>query len=398
MISHNIGYGYNDVTLVPAQFTEIEHRSDINPYIYENILPIFAAPMTTIVSESNIDVFIKNGIMPIIPRGMFSHKDDIDELDDFGKRMQMLCKGYWTAFSLNETNRALELIQAGSYNKLINNTELKFCIDVANGHMISIYHTAYKLKKYMLEHNFKIRIMTGNIANSETFNEINSSEYAPFRVHYNDTYYNTIDFIRVGIGGGSGCITSPQTSVHCAQATLIDNCASWKNYRNTGTKIIADGGIRNYGDVIKALALGADYVMIGGLFASTIESAGDKYALLDQNNKPTCFCLPEDLNMYKKCGYFTYGPSNITCDKIYTEFYGMASKQGQHDMFGKKINTSEGTIKYVEVTTTLQQWTENMAAYLRSAMSYCNCKSLNKFIGKQTLIPTAYGEINSVNK
>ena len=90
-----------------------------------------------------------------------------------------------------------------------------------------------------------------------------------------------IDFIRVGIGGGSGCITTSNVSTHYPQASLIDECYNIKKQLLLETedilpKIIADGGIRNYDHVIKALALGADYVMIGSLFAQCIESAGEK--------------------------------------------------------------------------------------------------------------------------
>ena len=54
-------------------------------------------------------------------------------------------------------------------------------------------------------------------------------------------------------------------------------------------------------------------------------------------------------------------------NNVYTEFYGMASKKGQKDMFGKKRKTAEGKSKFIKVTTTLPQWTENMIAYLKSA-------------------------------
>ena len=77
------------------------------------------------------------------------------------------------------------------------------------------------------------------------------------------------------------CITTSNVSIHYPQASLIDECYNIKKQLLLETedilpKIIADGGIRNYDHVIKALALGADYVMIGSLFAQCIESAGEK--------------------------------------------------------------------------------------------------------------------------
>ena len=77
MILEKTGYGYNDLTLVPQKFTYIKHRKNINPLTKNGngALPIFGAPMTTIVSENNICDFYANKITPILPRGTFSYKD-----------------------------------------------------------------------------------------------------------------------------------------------------------------------------------------------------------------------------------------------------------------------------------------------------------------------------------
>lgn len=401
MIIQKTGYGYNDLTLVPAKLTTIEHRSEIDVFYEKNKLPIFAAPMTTIVSIENLQDFIKNGITPIVPRGVFSHADNkINEDEDYKKRIDLLFEDYWVAFSLKETNRLSNILLSDNYIEKLKtfyetkDNKLKICIDVANGHMQSVYDAAYDLKSFFFNNDMFIQIMAGNIANPLTYEYI-----ADKTIQYEYDYYNVIDYIRVGIGGGEGCITSPQTSVHYAQATLIDDCANFKHNEYTlGTQIIADGGIRNYGDVIKALALGADYVMIGGLFGSTIESTGTKYGDIDGTGNPTYMLSAIELKKYKSDGYFYADGKDICCDNVYTEFYGMASKKGQKDMFGKKVKTSEGKSKFIKVTTTLSQWTENMTAYLKSAMSYCDCRNLEEFIGNQELLPTAIGEMNAVNK
>jgi IMP dehydrogenase/GMP reductase len=338
MIINKLGFGYKDLTIMPKTFTTIDHRADIDPFTDNKYLPIFAAPMSTIVSLENVHNFFTANILPIIPRSI-----------DYNTRLMCMRNGFWTAFSLKEVNN----IDA---SKVYN-----ICIDTANGHYKEIYNIASKLKT----NNPNIKLMVGNIANPETFKEISD-----MFINYDTP---VIDYVRIGIGGGSGCITSTQTGIHYAQASLIDACRKYK-YK---TKIIADGGIKNYSDVIKALALGADYVMIGGLFASCIESAGDKY---------------------RKDIFGNIIKSDDTDAQLYTKFYGMASKQGQVDMFGNKQATAEGTSKFIEVTTNLKQWSDNMEAYLRSAMSYCNSRTLEEFIGKQTLIPTSTEELNSINK
>lgn len=184
------------------------------------------------------------------------------------------------------------------------------------------------------------------------------------------------------------CITSSNTSVHYPQASLIDECNRYTSHSDDDTKIIADGGIRNYSDVIKALALGADYVMIGGLFAGCVESCGDKY-IVDKDGS-RIFIEDQDYdNIYS---VMTEGKH------VVTEFFGMASAQGQISIDGKKTKTSEGITKYVDVKFKLSKWVENMKDYIKSAMSYCDCYNLKKFIGKQTLVINSIAEINAVNK
>ena len=233
------------------------------------------------------------------------------------------------------------------------------------------------------------------------------------------------------------CITSSNTAIHYPMGTLIDECYKHKKYylnytyKDICPKIIADGGIRNYDHVIKALALGADYVMIGSLFAQCLESAGDKYfeksginindfkslriqdglvygyytneyindhQILDEGTEPKnpYYMLDDETNKYLIHRYFIRDEQCL--GKCTVKFFGMASADGQKSIDGKKTKTAEGITKYLPVKYTLNQWSENMIAYLRSAMSYCNCFNLKEFIGNQILIVNSISEINAVNK
>ena len=216
------------------------------------------------------------------------------------------------------------------------------------------------------------------------------------------------------------CITTSNVSAHYPQASLIDECKIIKDYYNGNyydgnydrkmPAIVADGGIRNYDHVIKALALGADYVMIGSLFAQCIESAGIKYTDNDNSkikfnyNSYECNSLKvnEKDEWVGECIYKWDDPDideeNNYIGKLNVKFFGMASSDGQKSISGKKTKTSEGITKYLPVKYTLKGWTENMISYLRSAMSYCDCFNLNEFIGKQELIPNSISEIQAVNK
>ena len=143
--------------------------------------------------------------------------------------------------------------------------------------------------------------------------------------------------------------------------------------------IIADGGIRDYCDVIKAIGiLGADYVMIGGLFSKLVESAASTF-YYDKDGVSIHEISPFEhkIDAYPD-GTFDIDEEYIV-DNLHKVFYGMASRRGQEDIQGKKTKTSEGVEKVFDCTTNLRKWSENMAAYMQSAMSYTNCSYLGDF-------------------
>ena len=171
----------------------------------------------------------------------------------------------WVALSLKE----FENLFIDNYQDRIGDfrTHYFVCVDIANGHMKSLYDKCVKAKN-LANNNYKLTIMTGNIANAKTYEWIYKNAVYEYEENGYKYYDCAIDYIRVGIGGGSGCITTSNVSIHYPQASLIDECKKIKEstvckYVRKKPAIVADGGIRNYDHVIKALALGADYVMIG---------------------------------------------------------------------------------------------------------------------------------------
>ena len=285
--------------------------------------------------------------------------------------------------------------------------------------------------------------MAGNIANPQTYREYCEAG---------------IDYVRCSIGSGSCCTTASNTSVHYPIASLIDEINTIKSNRISNnqftTKVIADGGIRNFSDVVKALALGADYVMVGGLFSSFIESAGK---IVDGN----CFINLDNIDKYERDikiinqefdndyllnKIIIKGPLSVNdkydiydnCDGVETfkvllgnnliqyfyifdiynhnlheaikrsivdlykfkkQMYGMSTKTAQRLIKSDvPLKTAEGIEKTIDVKYTMKQWTENMIDYLKSAMSYCGSRTLIDFIGKQELIVQSSSEIFAVNK
>ena len=377
MFKTNTRYGYNDVMIQPAVVSDINHRSECNPYIEDGMLPIFTAPMSTVVDTQNYDLFYENHLFAILPRNI-----------NWEIRKEWIYKGKWVAVSLGEFEDFI--CKEDNFRQCPKDYHLRIVIDVANGHMKKIFMLSCLAK---IIHGNHLEIMSGNIANPKTYDD------------YCGAY---IDYVRVGIGGGAGCITSSNTGIHDGIASLLNDINSYKAYRKANgkfyTKVIADGGIRGYSDVIKALALGADYVMIGSLLAQTVESAAPIY----KKNKigavatePFSEVTTKDIRPLNedKCLGKWVDKNGKVYGHLYKEFYGMASKYGQISINGEKTKTSEGIKKELEVTTNLDTWVDNMTAYLRSAMSYCNITDVTCFTPTNVTVQViSNNTVNSINK
>ena len=131
--------------------------------------------------------------------------------------------------------------------------------------------------------------------------------------------------------------------------------------------------------------------MIGSVFASLLESAGNTF---EKRNDGSFYYY--ELN---KINDYTKFLNEHKIYPLYKEFYGMASREGQIAINGKKTKTSEGIRKELPVTGTIPQWTENMNAYLRSAMSYCNVRDIKDFNSENVTVNIISSETqNSINK
>lgn len=364
MLINKTLYGYNDVTIIPSIISEINHRKECNTFDNNGFLPIFTAPMSSVVCEDNFEIFEKNHINAILPRNI-----------NLETRIKYALKNKWAAFSLNEFN---ELFCDEKYFESYVKRNKKVLIDVANGHMKQIYNLVKKSKEL---YGDTIEIMIGNIANPETYIEAANCG---------------VDYIRCSIGSGSCCITSSNLGIHYGIASLIDEIykiklmLAEKKPIETLPKIIADGGVRNYSDIIKALALGADFVMVGGLFASLIESAGKTF--IEDKNGDVIELYPLEYHTitHENNAFFIkdkYDPSSIRIvEHVFKTCYGMASSDGQISINGKKTKTSEGITKTIKVSTSINKWADNMIDYMRSAMSYLNIKDYTNLSNATVMI------------
>lgn len=327
-------FDFNDILIVPSTLSRISTRKDICPYT-NDFLPLITAPMDTVVSLENKDIFYNHKINLCLPRGINFENG-------------------FVSYSLNEIN------QLNNENLL--KTEGFYLIDIANGHMLNLVSSIKEIKlKYP-----KITLMVGNIANPETYVELSEAG---------------ADLIRVGIGNGGGCSTTVHTGIGFPMASLIQECYYKSLTINKPAKIVADGGMQNYSDIIKALALGADYVMLGNILNKSIESSGDNYLFgkIKINHKLATIFYDLGLPIYKK-------------------FRGMSTKEVQKKWGKETLTTSEGVVRFRKVEYRLDKWIENFEDYLRSAMSYSDAYTLDEFIGKANIIRISDNAYNRFKK
>ena len=368
---------FDEIGLIPAQISSVGSRKDVNPFYrysygdgtFRDKLPVFVSPMTCLVDKTNYESILRNSkLIPIYP----VRYDNREERDEVRK------SGHWVAYTLKEFKELITSQALSSRpSSLINNHIL---IDTAQGHMQSLYDNVSLCKKLFPG----LQLMIGNICNP----------YA-----YLDCCRSGVDYVRVSVGTGTGCTTSVKTGFHASLPYILTTITNIRKvldgdeenvpvniYRKVikylelhpdwdymsfteashRTKVIADGGIDDIGKINKALALGADYVMIGGLFART--GSG---------------CL-------KRC---------LENDKHWVvPYYGQASLEGQKDRFGEVRNVPEGISRNLDVDWTLEELESEIEGSLRSAMSYAGVKNLNEYIGQVDYLYQSAHEFECFNK
>jgi len=246
---------YDDIQLIPM-LSNIETRQSINlktrvsKNYYINV-PLVASCMDTVCDSTMAIAMMQMGGVGCIHRFMTIEEqaDEVAKVKDFQENSSesysdlpiMAAVGVVGDFF----NRAAALIEAGC-NIIV--------IDVAHGH-----HTNMKKAIEVLKLNLPdyVDIIAGNIATAKAAEDL--CEWGA-------------DGVRVGIGGGSLCTTRVQTGFGVPNVTSIEEC--FKVADDYDVPIMADGGIKSSGDIAKALAVGADCVMIGSLLSGTKESPG----------------------------------------------------------------------------------------------------------------------------
>lgn len=241
-------------------------------------------------------------------------------------------------------------------------TQLKYvCVDVANGYSERFSAFIKRLRDGFPE----IVIIAGNVVTGEMTEEL---------------ILSGADIVKVGIGPGSVCTTRIQTGVGFPQLSAVMECAD--SAHGLGGHIIADGGCTSPGDVAKAFAAGADFVMLGGMLAGHNEGGG------------------EVITRYYKTGEVQNteaGWQDIIEERKFVQFYGMSSLAANEKHFGglKHYRSSEGRDVLVPYRGEIQLTIQDLLGGIRSTCTYAGAKKL-KWLSKCTTFVKAGEQFNPV--
>ncbi len=238
---------FDDVLLLPQYSSILPANTNINVNLSNTInlkLPFISSAMDTVTESKMAIAMAQSGGIGIIHRNL-EIKKQCEEIKKVKKiRLKV---GAAIGTSQKELTRAKNLIDSGAD---------MIVIDTAHGHSSNVIKVLNKIKKF----SKKITICVGNIATGEAAKLL---------------YNSGADILKVGIGPGSICTTRMVAGIGVPQITALLNVKKAMNKKKV--KIISDGGIKFSGDIIKAIAAGADAIMMGSIFAGTEESPGKKF-------------------------------------------------------------------------------------------------------------------------
>ena len=240
---------FDDVLLLPRFSNILPSETDISIDLTKNIklkVPFISSAMDTVTESLMAIAMAKSGGIGIIHRNLDIKKQskEVKKVKD-----KNLLVGAAIGTSYDDLTRAKSLIDAG--------VDL-IVIDTAHGHSEKVLQILSKIKKK----NYKTPICVGNVATGEAAKKL---------------YNSGANIIKVGIGPGSICTTRMVAGIGVPQITAIIEVT--KVLKGKNIKIISDGGIKFSGDIAKAMAAGADAIMMGSIFAGTDESPGKKFKI-----------------------------------------------------------------------------------------------------------------------
>ncbi len=319
---------YDDVLMVP-QYSDIQSRKEVNigNWLDEERglwfnLPVISSPMDTVTEDQMAILIGKMGGLGIV------HRYNTIE------RQCEIANTIYEEIGSNKFGCAIGI--TGDYieraTALVESNVKILCLDVAHGDHVLMKNALITLREKLGDGP---HLMAGNVATIDGFNNLASWG---------------ANSIRVGIGGGSICSTRIQTGHGVPSLDSVIDCARTPY----NVAVIADGGIRNSGDIVKALGVGADFCMLGSVLAGSSKTPGETYV-------------------------------SARTGEASKTYRGMASKDAQMDWRGK-TSSLEGIstiIQYKGETNAIIEQVENG---IRSGFSYSGARTINELWSKARFI------------
>lgn len=319
---------FDDVLLVPKK-SSIASRHDVDLTVYDwdghplkifgdrVKLPIFAAPMDSVVDARSAAIMASEGLVPILhryckaneQRNTYKHVQELlgkDDASPVGAAISSKAPGLDQALQLSELGCRL------------------FCVDVAHGYHEASLRAVENLRLSIPD----AFIVAGNVATLDAFDALADVGASA---------------IRVGVGGGAVCTTRTVTGHGIPTFQSVVDCAQ----SDRECYLIADGGLKTTGDMVKAYAAGADMCMLGSMLACKRESPGEL---------------------------------RVINGKMYKNYRGMASESAQKNWRGK-VSVVEGSDSWRQITEDLSSAIEKIVAGIKSGLSYSGCETLESFYG-----------------
>ena len=322
---------FDDVLLVP-RISDIATRKDVN--LSSSIgeekfsLPIVSSPMDTVTGQEMAITMSKHGGFGVIHR--YNSIKDQAKIVELARRHDAKSVGAAIGVTEDYETRASSLVSAGAF---------LLCVDVAHGHHTNVERAIKTLKDRF---GNEVSIMAGNVATAEGF--VALEDWGA-------------DAIRVGVGGGSICSTRIQTAHGVPTFQSVLDCSQVVDE----ARLVADGGIKNAGDIVKCFAAGADFVMLGSLLAGTQQSPGEVF----KNSQ----------------------------GQRYKSYRGMASREAQVAWRGK-ARSLEGVATTVPYKGDVEDILIDLAQNIRSGLSYSGARSIPEFREKVKVIQQTSAGMN----
>lgn len=344
------GLTFDDVLLIPAESHVLPNEVDLSVKLADNIklnLPFISAGMDTVTESSMAIAMALQGGMGVIHKNM----SIVAQAGEVATVKGVMLSGNFTRAAVDEENKLLVAAAVGVTSDTFQRAQAlleaganAIVIDTAHGHSAGVLRKIKEIR----EHFPKATLIAGNVATAEGTKAL---------------FDSGVDIVKVGIGPGSICTTRIIAGVGVPQITAIYDAASVA--REYGKTIIADGGIKYSGDIVKAIAAGGNAVMLGSMFAGTTETPGQIITDGDKKYK-----------VYRGMGSIgAMAQSDGSSDRYF---------QGGVNEANKLV--PEGIEARVEYKGDVSDTIFQLIGGLRSGMGYVGARNIDELINKAQFV------------